>query len=59
MITLQDVRAEIETRLASAAPLPARNTSQFSEEARTGRVSPLDEALRHLGIHGMALSTRF
>lgn len=59
MITLEDVRAEIETRLASAAPSPPRNTSQISEEARSGDASPLDEALRHLGIHGMAVSPRF
>lgn len=59
MITLNEVRAEIEMRLASAAPLAPRNTSQFSEEARFGDASPLDEALRHLGIHGMAVSPRF
>ena len=60
MMTSEELEAELEARLESAVRLRLnRELIEVAEEARDGRMSPLDDVLRRFHLHGLGVASAF
>jgi len=60
MLTEEELQAELAARLESMERIRlSRKVVEMSRDAQSGKISPLEEACRRLGLTGYAVATSF